>query len=176
MELDRGGQAFELDLLGQSCLVELPDCEARIVETGQRPPIWHEIVLVHYLAAQGPAREDGELITFAQVPSGMFFRAAFDELATNRLVAELGDQPELLRRGAAALGGRPAEVGDFSVVLPVLPKVPVVLQIWQGDDELPPLGGVLFRDDVSSFLCTEDIAVIAGMTVQAIVRAARRSG
>ena len=54
-----------------------------------------------------------------------------------------------------------------------LPRVPVVLSLWKGDDEFPPEGNVYFDASVSSYLSTEDIAYLAGATVYRVIGMAR---
>jgi len=63
--------------------------------------------------------------------------------------------------------------GDKGAKILALPRVPVVLALWRGDDEFPPEGNVYFDGSVSSYLSTEDIAYLAGATVYRIISMAR---
>jgi len=59
--------------------------------------------------------------------------------------------------------------GDIALKVIPLPRVPVVLSLWKGDEEFPPEGNVYFDASVSSYLPTEDIAYIAGAVVYKVL-------
>ena len=59
------------------------------------------------------------------------------------------------------------------MIFPVLPRVPVQLIFWQGDEELPPESTILFDATISDYLPAEDIAVLSGMLVYRIISMAK---
>jgi hypothetical protein len=59
------------------------------------------------------------------------------------------------------------------MVFQVLPRIEVQLVLWQGDDEFPPEGSVLFDASIQHRLPTEDIAVLSGMLVYKLMGIAR---
>jgi len=63
----------------------------------------------------------------------------------------------------------PFDQGDHSVVVRAFPLVPVALILWEGDDEFPPEGNLLFDRSISHILSAEDIAWLAGMIVYPIM-------
>ena len=77
-----------------------------------------------------------------------------------------GDKPQtLVQTAAAAYKAAPGDQGDFSVVVPALPLIPVALVLWKGDDEFPPDGNILFDRSIKTLLSAEDVAWLAGMIV-----------
>ena len=72
---------------------------------------------------------------------------------------------------AAALGGQKWTTGDHSSVIPVFPRIDVVVQIYEGDDEFPAEANILFSDNIVNFLPVEDTAFLGGWVVSALVRA-----
>jgi hypothetical protein len=50
-----------------------------------------------------------------------------------------------------------------------MPKIPVCLILWAGDDEFPPAGNVLFDASISRYLIAEDVAVLSGMVVYPLI-------
>ena len=82
------------------------------------------------------------------------------------MVQAFGNQPELLVELATeALGARPFDRGDFSVVVRALPMVPVALILWKGDEEFLPEGNILFDANIPHILSADDITWLAGMIV-----------
>ena len=45
------------------------------------------------------------------------------------------------------------------------PRVPLMLQLWEGDEEFPPDGNVLMDPTISGYLSTEDVALTAGLPI-----------
>src|SRR4030042_4659747 len=142
-------------------------------ETDQEVPIQQQILLLHYLRGawvSGSSVSSGEWISFQEVPDGRFYIDAFQRRAKAPLIQAFGSKPEHLPGVAAELyNAVPFDRGDFSVVVHVLPLVPVALVLWRGDEEFPPDGTILFDRTVSKLLSAEDIAWIAGMVVYPLV-------
>ena len=84
-----------------------------------------------------------------------------------------GDKPDLFRASAEKLAGVPIAAGDAGMIFPVLPRVPVQLILWQGDEELPPESTILFDATISDYLPAEDIAVLSGMLVYRLISMAK---
>jgi hypothetical protein len=63
-------------------------------------------------------------------------------------------------------------MGDASVTLCPLPKLPVTYIIWAGDDELPPAGMILFDSTASGWLPAEDLTVLASLGAYKLIGAA----
>lgn len=118
--------------------------------------VWEQILLLHYLNTATGAPLSERWVTFDQVPGGMFYLPAFRRRSVDRLVAAFGDG-EALVEAARRLGGSPAGYGDVGVVVPVFPRVAVMLVVWRGDEEIAPSGNILFDAGIGDYLPTEDI-------------------
>jgi hypothetical protein len=58
----------------------------------------------------------------------------------------------------------------MSFTLPVLPYVPLTFVIWQGDDEIPPNGNILFDETAIEWFNAEDLVVIASLPVYKLLK------
>ena len=54
------------------------------------------------------------------------------------------------------------------------PEVEIILVFWRGDDEFPPDVKLLLSSSIASFLSTEDIAHLAGLTASRIIKESRK--
>jgi hypothetical protein len=100
------------------------------------------------------------------VPDGKFYLDAFHRRAKVPLIQAFGSQPErLLTLAGKAYGAVPLNQGDVSVKVQALPAIAVALILWQGDEEFPPDGNILFDRSIINILSAEDIAWLAGMIV-----------
>ena len=59
------------------------------------------------------------------------------------------------------------------ILLP-LPRVPVYLLFWDGDDEIPASANLLFDTSVPAYLETEQMAMLGELVTDRIVSCARR--
>ncbi|MEW6447492.1 MAG: DUF3786 domain-containing protein [Bacillota bacterium] len=135
------------------------------VRQGEEVPVRVEILLLHYLTQASGVMPKGEKISFKELPNGFIYNEPFTKRVTRPLVAAFGKQPELLQRAGVAIGGKPVPIGDASVEINALPRVPLTFIIWAGDEEFAPNGGVLFDATAPAYLSTEDCVVLAEIGV-----------
>jgi len=154
----------EVDFLNCIYRVHTPKFEV-VLADGEEASIREKILLLHYLQTASGAPLSGEWIAFTQVPGGELYLGNFRARSVDRLVRSFDGREQELVAGAEALGGRPGEFGDVSAVLRVLPRVPVAVVFWRGDDEFPPSGDVLFDAKIGDYLPLEDMVVLAEMVV-----------
>ncbi len=132
-----------------------------------------QVLLLHYLITATGTPVTDKWITFREVPSGPFYYSPFVKRAIAPLVSCFGNAPEGLERVAPQMGHMITTPGDKALKVQALPRVPVVLSLWKGDDEFPPDGNVYFDASVTSYLTTEDIAYLAGAVVYKTIGLAR---
>jgi len=130
---------------------------------GTEPAIWEKVLILHYLKNAVSDSPTGKWINFSQVPSGQFYLSAFNRRGPDLAVQFFSRDLEDFARRARALGATKYDLGEAAFVFDVLPKVPVLVVLYAGDEEFPPACNVLFDETVPSFLCTEDIAVVTTM-------------
>jgi len=132
-----------------------------------------QVLMLHYLiTARGVPIAD-ELITFREVPSGRFYYAAFVKRAIVPLGKCFGARPSLLDEVARVIGQVSPSPGDKALKILALPRVPVVLSLWKGDEEFPPEANLYFDQSIASYLPVEDIAYLAGAVVYKAIGIAR---
>jgi hypothetical protein len=134
-----------------------------------------QVLLLHYLITARGIPVADELITFREVPSGSFYYAAFVKRAIVPLVKFFGAKPRLLDGVARMIGQVSPSPGNKALKIFALPRVPVVLSLWGGDEEFPPEANLYFDQSISSYLPTEDIAYLAGEVVYKVIGIARRN-
>ncbi|MGF7184604.1 hypothetical protein GGQ84_000688 [Desulfitispora alkaliphila] len=124
------------------------------------------LMLMYLKQASGlPPRE--QLINFLQLPEGGHHHVPFIVDAINPMVEFYDQRRKLFYEAVAKLDGEINELGDFGATIQVFPKIPLAMMVWEGDEEFPAKGNVLFDETVSSYLDT------AGAYVMGI-NAARR--
>lgn len=74
--------------------------------------------------------------------------------------------PEGLRRGCLALGGKPFPQGDVAYVLEVFDGLPLVVQLWQSDEEFPPRLRLLWDANAHMYIRYETMYFAKGLLLR----------
>ena len=122
-------------------------------------------LLVYYLAGCTASEPTGAWRSFADLPNGLIYSSAFQGYTGNALVRRLGGMSLGLAEAVTTLGGRPlareelATNADAAWVVPVLPRVPVVVLWWESDEEFPARAELLFDATATHHLPIDGCAV-----------------
>ena len=170
-----GSHLITLTFLSRLCQIKFPDIEVTYQESDEEVPLWSKILILHYLVKSEGLPITGKWINFKQVPSGSIYYPAFVKRSQKPLCDFFSDRLDLLERAAHNLGGEETHYGDRAVMIPALPRVPVVFVFWSGDEEFQSEAHILFDSTVSSYLSTEDVAVLSQQTVFSLIKWAKAS-
>jgi len=165
-----GPNEIAIDYLNQSYRIVIPGCRISLEGSGEEVPLKDRILILHYFTGAKGTPATGKLIAYKQLLGGVSYFCAFSQRAIAPLVKNFGKSPELLAKAVAKLGGHRADHGDVSVTVSAFPRVPVTLVLWQGDEEVPPNGNVLFDANISDYLSTEDVTVLCETIIWKLVR------
>ena len=169
---------FALPFLGTNVHISYPEFD--FTSQAQLPP--HvKALLVYYLARCDGSRPSGEWTSFADLPDGRFYAAAFQGYTGDALVRRLAENPDGVSAAIAALGGRSlatselATNADAAWVVPALPRVPVALVWWNADDEFPARAELLFDRTSRNHLPIDGCAVVGSWMTSMLVAEVERS-
>ncbi len=149
--------SFLLPFLNRNYLVKYPQGEIYNTDGGEAS-LYPSIIMLHYLTIANGNPLTGEWISYRHLPGGDIYIVPFQQRAVNPFLKSFGHQPEAFQEAAAALGGYSGPTGGISMVIPVMPRIPLCFVLWPGDDELPSSAGILFDAQAASYLHTEDYA------------------
>lgn len=164
---------IKVEFLGQRFKVDYPsgDFSPEPALEGELP-VFVRILVLHYLVNRSQAIQTGQLISYKELPGGNIYIQPFTNRAIRPFVSTFGGNPENLVKVAKRIGGVAVKIGDVGVVLQVFPKIPVTLALWGADEEFPASGNILFDSSASTFLHTEDYAVLSSFVAQTLRRLA----
>ncbi len=142
-------------------------------DTNEEVPVKERILMLHYLNGSRKGHLTGDLVAYQDIPSARFYMDAFNRRVTYPMVGAFGDQPDQLPVLAGELfGARTASLGDISVLIQALPRIPVTLVIWKGDGEFPSDGTILFDSSIKDILSPEDISELTSRIVYPLIAGA----
>ena len=201
-EIEEGKGIFKLRYLNQDYMIKFPEGEITFADdfkedklqfekngcgrpinkgnreeenedhTGDTILISDQVLMLYYLRNASGLPPKGRWINFLELPQGGHHHSCFIEDAITPLVNKLAGKKENFFKGVEALGGEKGEMGDYSAIIPVFPKLNQAFIIWEGDDEFPAKGNIIFDAIISTYLDTASIYV---MGINATLRLINRA-
>jgi hypothetical protein len=130
-----------------------------------------KVLLLHYLLNASGRQLSGNLISFRELKNGAsIYYPTFYKRAVTPLIKTFGNCIENLYKASIKLDGVKEKYGHASVTVNVLPMVPVTYVLWEGEEDIPASGTVLFDDSVEYFLPAEDIVCAGSFGVYELMR------
>ena len=167
---DTGAFHVEVPFLGTAYVIEGPDGEVRYRDdTGKEPALWEKILVLHYFTTSDGSPLTQKWITVKEIPDSRLYLPNFEKRAVAPLLGRFGRAPDQVLEPARKLGGRETDVGDVAVTIPALPRVPITLQFWRGDEEFPPRVNILFDESIVRYLPTEDLILASQMLAYRLI-------
>ena len=162
---------ISLEFLDRTYEITHPDGNVRYAgESESTPPLWEQIINLHYLNHAEGRPLAGELIAFDSIPSGPFYRSAFERRTAGILLRVFADKPEALEACAERIGAKPNDLGDVGFTVNAFPRVPITVVFWRGDEEFAARANFLFDASIASYLPTEDITLTSQMLAIKLVK------
>jgi len=169
--------SLSIKFLNRDIIISWPEMEFSYGDFDEDVPVQQQVLVLHYINGAFNSkitRNEHEWVSFQDIPDGRFYMDAFIKRAKEPLLKTFGSSPEKMVELAYGIyNASPLEHGDFSVMVNAFPMAPVALVLWEGDDEFPAEGNILFDRSISRMLSAEDIALLAGMVVYPLVGMAK---
>jgi hypothetical protein len=142
---------------------DLPERPAEFLE---------QLCILAYLINARDVPLAGKLVNGLALPGGQFFFRGVHCLPTEKLEEVFGDHPEALLVVAKPLAAEPCEFGDASILLRVLPRVPVTMVVWGRDEEFEARASILFDKTAADQLPLDALLAAVNLGVKALAEAA----
>jgi len=166
-----GGVALELRLWDTLYRTTWPEARAVEATSGQPCRADVEAALLYYLRTADGTSLAGQWIGFQELPGGTFYSRAFQGYTGDRLVHHFGDDLDSCRRAAERADGSPLALSDAGFSFLALPRVPLAIVYWLGEESIPTSAQVLFDQAASHYLPTDVLAVLGAQLIGGIIRA-----
>lgn len=165
---------FDLPFLNRHFHVTYPGGLVKPADGKAPPQHAPSLLMLHYLAHADGHQMADRWAAFRELPNGLMYHRAFRARVEPPLLAAFGSQPNLFRSASRAIGGSPIDFGDAGFMFSVLPRIRMAIILHLGDEELPPAIRVLYDGAAGHYLPAEDLAVLGGLLVGALLKAAPR--
>jgi hypothetical protein len=169
-------QRYIILLLNREYVVNLS--EKKVLSVGQalEAGFSEELCILTYLINSKDLPVADKLVTAQALPEGQFFFRGPHKLPVEKLAEVFGQYPKRLYDIIDEFGAKRCEFGDASIELYVLPRVPLTIVIWQGDEEFGARASILFDETAAAQLPLDALWAAVNLTIKALVKAAAKSG
>jgi hypothetical protein len=126
------------------------------------------ILILHYLEQKLKGLEplSGEWISFKELSGGEIYYPAFRKRAIEPILRKYAENPQGLFTVSDKKISKNVNQADAAVEIEAFSGVPVLVELWKGDDEFGPEANILFDRSITKIFCTEDVAVLGGFVAK----------
>jgi hypothetical protein len=165
-------QLYIIVLLNREYIVDLPEKKILLAESSLKAGFAEELSILAYLINSRDLPVADKLVTAQALPEGQFFFRGPHKLSAEKLAEVFGQYPQRLYNIMDEFGAKRCEFGNASIELYVLPRVPLIIVIWRGDEEFGARASILFDETVAAQLPLDALWVAVNLTIKALVKAA----
>lgn len=167
---------FSLHLLQQELEVSYPELVVYTRPSNSEAPVFTQALLLYYFSTADGSPLAGRWISFSELPNGRFYAQAFQGYTGAELARAFREDLVSFEKSAASRGGQRLATGseipgDFAFYFSGLPRLPLLVAAWQGDEDFPASFQVLFDGAASHYLPTDGCAILASSLVGKLISA-----
>ena len=142
------------------------------LEDGSEASFGDELCILAYLINAKDIPLANKLTPGQKLVGGQFFFRGHHSLPTEKLTKAFGDDPKRLLNSAEPLNASVCDFGDVSLRVQVLPRIPLTVVIWGGDEEFESRSSILFDETAASQMLLDALLMVVELTVKALIQSA----
>jgi hypothetical protein len=180
LTLGPGRGELHIPLWGNVCILSWPHLICRNMQE-EALSDFHQALLLYYLLTADGARLTNKWVSFAELPDGRMYSVAFQGYSGDEIVKRFESvgrdarsvPPQLTKRitnplhefeqACLSSGGKPVEIGSASFTFQALPRVPLLVTYWLGDEDFPSSCKILFDASACHYLPIDACAILGSM-------------
>jgi hypothetical protein len=167
-----GPERGELHFLFWGKLVKLTWPElAAYDHTDDALPAFHQALFLYYLLTANGTPLSGRWVSFADLPEGRMYNAAFQGYTGDEISKTFGLQIEDFNRACKQADGHSLELGDAAYRFQALPRLELLAVYHLGDEDFPSSCKVLFDGSATHYLPIDGCAILGSLLTRKILAA-----
>ena len=167
-------QHYIINLLNVEYIVNLIDKKIYSNKEGSPPKpavFLEELCILAYLINSKEIPLANKLVKGETLPGGQFFFRGVHKLPTEKLEKAFGTNPQALLQASEQFNAQKCEYGDVSVSLFILPRLPLTIVIWRGDEEFAARASILFDQTAAYQMPLDALMAAVNLTVDGLMKA-----
>lgn len=166
LTLGPGRGELHIPFWGNICILSWPELTGygHLIEPQPLSDFQLAFLFHHLLTADGTS-VSGNWVSFADLPDGRVYNAAFQGYSGDEVAKAFGLDLDAFHQACQSAGGQPAGLASASYVFQPLPHVPLMVTYWLGDEDFPSSCKILFDESASHYLPIDGCAILGSMLV-----------
>lgn len=161
---------LQMKVWGTAVTISAPEFVVRDAGTGEALDPLTQALVAYYLHTADGTPPANHWIAFTELPNGRFYTQAFQGYTGRELAQAFGNDIDRFRETAVAFWGTAVTFADAAFRFQALPRVPVLVVCWQGDEDFPPSYKILFDAQTPHYLPTDACAILGSMLTRRLLR------
>jgi hypothetical protein len=171
--LGPGRGELRLSLFDTAVLVTYPGLVGFDAKTDDELPLPFQAVLAYYFHTSDGAPLTSQWLSFADLPDGRIYNQAFQGYSGDELVKAFQLDVAAFKAACEMGGGVATLFGDAAYIFYALPRLPLLVNYWCGDEDFPSSSKILFDSSVSHYLPTDVCAILGSMLTRKLIKKRR---
>jgi hypothetical protein len=126
---------------------------------------------LYYLVTSDGTALTGNWVSFADLPNGRIYNAAFQGYSGDEIVKAFGFDLSAFKSACLKVGGKSVEVGSASFLIQALPALPMLVTYWLGDEDFPSSCKILFDSSATHYMPIDGCAITGSMLAKKLRKA-----
>jgi hypothetical protein len=164
-----GHGEFHFPLWGESVFVSWPNLTCND-KNGDEYPLLIGALLLYYLVTSDGSPLTGKWVSFADLPDGRTYSQAFQGYTGNEIVRAFGLDLDAFKSACVKAGGEAMSLGDASFSFRPLPRLPLLVTYWLGDEDFPSSCKILFDSSAAHYLPIDGCAILGSMLTRKLIK------
>jgi len=161
---------FHLTYWTSEVTIGFPDFVVRDAHSRDKLSEIDQAILTYHLYWSDGTINTAQWISFSELPDGQFYTKAFQGYTGNRLARKFCENIPAFSKSAEACGGSPIDFGDKAYLFQILPRIPLIVVCWLGDEDFSTSYRVLFDSSISHHLPTDACAILGSKITQELIQ------
>ena len=132
------------------------------------PGEYLSLLLLYYLMKSGSDRPLGQWISEKDVPGGAAFFRGPHAIPVHWITRRFDTDLSAFEAVCRDLGGTPVDAGDAAFGFEILPRIPVAVVYWLGDEDFPCEAALLFDKTLEHHLPLDIIFAMAVLVCRVV--------
>jgi hypothetical protein len=168
-DFGQGRGEFRLSLFDAAVVGAYPSL-AFYTAAGDELPNFIQTLLLYCFSTADGAPLAGKFVSFADLPGGRMYAQAFQGYSGDEVARAFGENLESFQKACQKAGGHLFGVGSAAYIFQALPRVPIQVVYWLGDEDFPSSCKILFDAVATHYLPIDGCAIIGSMLAQRILK------
>jgi hypothetical protein len=165
------GGGFEIPFWKNTCKLTWPGLSGCDHLARPLPDFQLALLLYHLLTADGMPLSE-KWVSFADLPGGRIYNTAFQGYSGDQVSRKFGLNLASFRQACLSAGGMEVSLASASFRFCALPRIPLMITYWLGDEDFPSSCRILFDESATHYLPIDGCAILGSMLVRRLESAA----